>query len=149
MFARGAKATGLGTVVVGERGERRGGRGALYWRGVPVQRHVTVVAPPRPPGEKEKHWFARSLDGLVSVARGLRLCRPGALELERSGQMKPAGMGRGQGIWHSGSRRGDSISWITDGIKGDGKLPHVSARGSTRAALHGWGGERFGPCTGA
>lgn len=39
--------------------------------------------------------------------------------------MKPAGMGRGDGVWHGQQSRGDSILWITDGIRGEGELPEV------------------------
>ncbi|CAN0426140.1 unnamed protein product, partial [Ectocarpus sp. 12 AP-2014] len=37
--------------------------------------------------------------------------------------MKPAGMGRGDGVWHGQQSRGDSIMWITEGIRGKGELP--------------------------
>lgn len=40
--------------------------------------------------------------------------------------MKPAGMGRGNGVWHSEKSRGDSILWITDGLRGSGELPEVT-----------------------
>eukprot|EP00752_Nemacystus_decipiens_P002980 g2766.t2 len=46
-----------------------------------------------------------------------------ALEVEKGGEMKPAGMGRGDGVWHGQQSRGDSILWITDGIRGKGDLP--------------------------
>lgn len=39
--------------------------------------------------------------------------------------MKPAGMGRGGGLWHGEKNRGDRIVWITDGIRGTGKLPQA------------------------
>lgn len=48
-----------------------------------------------------------------------------ALEVEKEEDMKPAGMGRGDGLWHGKKSRGDSIVWITDGIRGTGKLPQV------------------------
>lgn len=45
--------------------------------------------------------------------------------------MKPAGMGRGNDVWH-GKSRGDSILWITDGIRGTGSFPEAS----THAFMH-------------
>lgn len=48
-----------------------------------------------------------------------------ALEVEKVGDMQPAGMGRGDGIWHGQQSRGDSILWITDGIRGKGDLAEV------------------------
>lgn len=48
-----------------------------------------------------------------------------ALEVEKGGEMKAAGMGRGDGVWHGQQSRGDNILWITDGIRGKGDLPEV------------------------
>ena len=48
-----------------------------------------------------------------------------ALQIEEEGEMKPAGMGRGEDLWHGEQSRGDRILWITDGIRGTGKLPQV------------------------
>lgn len=40
--------------------------------------------------------------------------------------MKPAGMGRGDEVWHSERSRGDNIMWITDGLRRNGELPEVT-----------------------
>lgn len=61
------------------------------------------------------------------------MCTAGAVEVERTGAMKPAGMGRGNEVWHSEHDRGDRITWITGGIRGSGELPQVSL-GCSQAA---------------
>lgn len=48
-----------------------------------------------------------------------------ALAVEKGGEMKPAGMGRGDGVWHGQKSRGDSILWITEGLRGTGEVPEV------------------------
>lgn len=48
-----------------------------------------------------------------------------ALAVEKGGEMKPAGMGRGDGVWHGQQSRGDNILWITEGVRGKGELPEV------------------------
>lgn len=59
------------------------------------------------------------------IAPFLEPISPAALEVEKEEEMKPAGMGRGDGLWHGKKTRGDHIVWITDGIRGTGKLPQV------------------------
>lgn len=39
--------------------------------------------------------------------------------------MKPARMGRGEGLWEGKQSRGDSILWITQGLRATGQLPEV------------------------
>lgn len=60
-----------------------------------------------------------------SWASWLLFSQTAALEVEQGGEMKPAGMGRGDGVWHGQQSRGDSILWITEGIRGKGDLPEV------------------------
>ncbi|CAN0235917.1 unnamed protein product, partial [Ectocarpus fasciculatus] len=61
-------------------------------------------------------------DGFLGREQALQ-AQAAALEVENDGEMKPAGMGRGDGVWHGQQSRGDSILWITDGIRGKGELP--------------------------
>lgn len=56
----------------------------------------------------------------------LEILLQAALEVEQLGKMKPACMGRGEGMWHGRLSRGDSTLWITDGIGGKGQLPEVT-----------------------
>ncbi|CAN0082941.1 unnamed protein product [Discosporangium mesarthrocarpum] len=63
-------------------------------------------------------------DGLLGRKLALQV-NQAARFLRDSGRMKPAGMGRGQELWHSGKIRGDNIMWITDGVKGQGVLPEA------------------------
>lgn len=58
-----------------------------------------------------------------------------ALAVEKGGEMKPAGMGRGDGVWHGQQSRGDNILWITEGLRGRGKLPEVPYT-CTKRSLH-------------
>lgn len=55
----------------------------------------------------------------------LELLMSAAMEVYNGGEMRPAGMGRGGGLWHGSESRGDSILWVTDGIRGEGQLPEV------------------------
>lgn len=56
-----------------------------------------------------------------------RLPNEAALEIENDGDMKPARMGRGDGLWEGKQSRGDSILWITQGLRAAGELPEVSS----------------------
>lgn len=56
----------------------------------------------------------------------LEILLQAALEVEQLGKMKPACMGKGEGVWHGSLSRGDSTLWITDGIGGKGQLPEVT-----------------------
>ncbi|CAM9544677.1 unnamed protein product [Pylaiella littoralis] len=61
-------------------------------------------------------------DGFLGREQALRSYEA-ALAVEKGGEMKPAGMGRGDGVWHGQQSRGDNILWITEGLRGRGKLP--------------------------
>ncbi|CBJ30213.1 [Skp1-protein]-hydroxyproline N-acetylglucosaminyltransferase, family GT60 [Ectocarpus siliculosus] len=61
-------------------------------------------------------------DGFLGREQALQ-AHAAALEVENRGEMKPAGMGRRDGVWHGQQSRGDSIMWITEGIRGKGELP--------------------------
>lgn len=57
--------------------------------------------------------------------------------------MKPARMGRGDGLWQGKQSRGDSILWITQGLRAAGELPEVNSltpwkllAGNSEACLH-------------
>ncbi|CAM9191310.1 unnamed protein product, partial [Ascophyllum nodosum] len=63
-------------------------------------------------------------DGFLGRENALRV-HEAALQIEEEGEMKPAGMGRGEDLWHGEQSRGDRILWITDGIRGTGKLPQA------------------------
>lgn len=41
--------------------------------------------------------------------------------------MMPARMGKGDGLWQGKQSRGDSILWITQGLRAAGELPEVTS----------------------
>ncbi|CAM9305152.1 unnamed protein product [Choristocarpus tenellus] len=63
-------------------------------------------------------------DGLLGEELATR-AHQAARDLEKSGKLKPAGMGSGNMLWKNEQKRGDHIMWITDGVQGEGTLPEV------------------------
>lgn len=51
-----------------------------------------------------------------------------ARDLQAAGKLRPAGMGRGTGVWHSGQSRGDNILWLSDDEQGGVEIPEASGQ---------------------
>ncbi|CAM9405116.1 unnamed protein product, partial [Laminaria digitata] len=92
-------------------------------------------------------------DGFLGRAQALRAYEA-ALEVEEGGDMKPARMGRGDGLWQGKQSRGDSILWITQGLRAAGELPEaledlLVCMTDLKSLLNGGvGGDDSGPSSG-
>ncbi|CAM9507295.1 unnamed protein product [Chrysoparadoxa australica] len=65
-------------------------------------------------------------DGLMGPKQALA-AHEAADGLQHQGLMRLAGMGRGEGLWHDQTRRGDHIIWVTDPSKREELPPALQA----------------------